>query len=201
MVRLSIELKSKTIKDYKKITNILDLLILEENLIISTDNVGKDLILSMIKPFLLSREVQIIQSVVDFHSFEKLRDDLYDDLWSEINNYFDLDGEISVIIDDSFWKFIIEQADLFVLSVSNGCGNDIIDAPELIFKQSCDLHDGMYQLTDSEKEKLLADDLFLDNMLKLAKEQHGSLYPLYKLAAKLYYQAVYWFGKSSTQIS
>lgn len=74
-----------------------------------------------------------------------------------------------------------------------GCGEGskgiLLDVPEFVFHDDCCLHDYLYNLGGTERDRKAADDQFYDAMKRSAGHD-----PLWKFMAWAYYRAVRTFG-------
>lgn len=110
-----------------------------------------------------------------------------------------------------FWD-LIKNSPNDIKRISNGCGpkklffgSDIGDAlvPDTIWGLSickaCDIHDFMYTLGITEKDKEVADRIFLDNMFRIIDQKNGYSWMrvLRRKRAEKYYKAVSNMGENA----
>lgn len=84
----------------------------------------------------------------------------------------------------------------------NGCGSKVSGwaVPELAFSEACNLHDLLYLMGGTERDRRIADAVFLDLMLARLRfhPRRGRLKKLWlRLAAHAYFWAVRFFGGAS----
>ena len=89
--------------------------------------------------------------------------------------------------------------------ICNGCGEanswKSRFVPETIYglniRECCNIHDYMYYFGVSEYGKIIADNVFLENMYILIKNASWWLRYVRRRRAKKYYLAVKWFGQKA----
>ena len=87
--------------------------------------------------------------------------------------------------------------------ITGGCGpgglGDYL-VPDTVWRLSifypCRIHDFQYHEGNTEQDKKIADETFLNNMIRVvkAKSKWSLLKKFRLLRCKRYYQAVHWFG-------
>ena len=118
--------------------------------------------------------------------------------------------KVKLYAPEEYWKLSAEA----LLEISNGCGGKGVGAlvPDSFFncsiKPACDIHDYMYFIGEGDQGKVDADDVFLNNLVRIVAEKYkqDKRRWLYKIRLKLcekYYYAVkvmggpfYWEGKN-----
>jgi len=194
-----IDAKKDNKLDFDHLNTLNKLLLLEENLVITPSDLDRAFIVAAISKKIEQEEISLIQAFLNDEDLSKYIKIFDAEFENEIISYFN-DVNITVDFSEHFWDYIGHQLIHFAAQVSNGCGNAKFNAPELIFTESCNIHDTMYRVTNTTEEKEQADDYFYDNMIEQSRERFGCLFPVFKLAAKIYYKSVDAFGKSSTNI-
>lgn len=100
---------------------------------------------------------------------------------------------------ESFWQAPISER----RQVCNGCGSkgwSNLLVPDYMWgisiREACDIHDWMYQEGQELEDKLRADRVFLNNLLRLidARSKSRVLKFLRRRRARTYYLAVKYFG-------
>lgn len=82
----------------------------------------------------------------------------------------------------------------------NGCGSgwSVYLVPDrwfgLDFTMPCAIHDEMYTLGKTHEDKVIADRVFYNNMLRVVEERPRCLQPFGRILARRYYNAVVKFG-------
>ena len=101
---------------------------------------------------------------------------------------------------DSYKKATPEQINIIV----NGCGSaqakfDFV--PDTIYglniTPACHIHDWMYHFGQDNNDKLEADRVYLNNMLRIINKKRGWLMRLRRFRAWEYYKLVSMFGGSA----
>jgi len=98
-----------------------------------------------------------------------------------------------------YWMLTPEQKEY----LTNGCGTrgfGGIIVPDKFYglrvTEACNIHDYMYQIGETDQDKIDADDVFLNNMLRIIRAAGGPklIYWLRRRRALIYYQAVHLCG-------
>ena len=121
--------------------------------------------------------------------------------------------EVKLFAPKEYWQLTREQLD----DISNGCGGSGVGAlvPDSFFglsvKPACDIHDFMYHVGKGDQGKIDADEVLLNNMIRICNEQFKveKRMWLYKIRLNLcqkYYYVVdkcggpwYWAGKNEPE--
>ena len=80
-----------------------------------------------------------------------------------------------------------------IRKISNGCGakSGVIPVPQFLFKASCDKHDVLYIIGNTESDRRKADDAFYHYIkIDVANERSVFKRVWYSLIAYTYYKAV-----------
>lgn len=82
--------------------------------------------------------------------------------------------------------------------ICNGCGAKgsklAFLLPQGKFKEACNIHDYMYAMGKTDRDKRIADRVFINNLNRIVEASHPILQPLRKALALSYYKAVAQFG-------
>jgi len=114
---------------------------------------------------------------------------------------------INYYIPPEVWKRLVDKN-----IPKNGCGAgwSAILIPDkwlgLDFTISCGIHDEMYYLGETFEDKVIADRVFLNNMLRVVNTRPLCLQPFGRVLARQYYDKVvkyggsaYWDGKNKPE--
>ncbi len=118
--------------------------------------------------------------------------------------------KVQLYAPETFWKLTADA----VLEISNGCGGRGIGAlvPDTFFglnmRPACDIHDYMYYVGEGDGGKIDADEVFLNNLIRICSDRYIVqkrlwLYKLRLMLCRKYYSIVrdyggpwYWANKN-----